>query len=131
METKMNVNEFLQKYRRVYTCMNLNVTRPRIRCADGYTVSVQAGWGIYSAPREDADCYTHVEVGYPSEHHGEFNEWSDGAGVFGFVPVDVVDKVLNDHGGIVGADFSNDGAGLWKDMYDEENGGGETVQTIY
>lgn len=118
----MNVNEFLQKYRRVYTELELCVTRPRIRCSDGYTVSVQAGWGIYSVPRNDSDCYTHVEIGFPSEHYGEFDQWSDGAGVFAYVPVDVVDKVLNDHGGIAGADFSNDCAGKWADMYDEEKG---------
>lgn len=61
----MTINEFLRKYRRVEHGMN--VTRPRVLCADGFTVSVQAGCGIYSIPRGDADDYTHVELGYPSQ----------------------------------------------------------------
>ena len=34
--------------------------------------------------------------------------------VYAFVPIKLVDSVLEMHGGIVGADMSNDGAGVWK-----------------
>lgn len=44
----MTINEFLRKFRRVEHGMN--VTRPRVFCTDGFTVSVQAGCGIYSTP---------------------------------------------------------------------------------
>ena len=71
----MTINEFLQKYRLVRHGMN--VTRPRVKCADGYTVSVQAGWGIYSTPREDADAYAAVELGYPSAVDEELRPYAE------------------------------------------------------
>lgn len=115
----MTINEFLQKYRRVENGMN--VTRPRVKCADGFTVSVQAGCGCYSAPYGDADRYTMVELGYPSSvddiilPYGENVETPRESSVFGHVPVEVVDQLLEAHGGIVGADFSNDRAGKWRE----------------
>ena len=113
----MTINEFLRKYRRVEHGMN--VTRPRVLCADGFTVSVQAGCGIYSIPRGDADDYTHVELGYPSQgeeallKYAENREWPTDT-VYAYVPVELVDKVLKAHGGITGADFINDKAGKWR-----------------
>lgn len=105
-EDKMMINEFLQNYRRVEHGMN--VTRPRVRCADGYTVSVQAGYGIYSIPQADADSYKNVELGYPSAIDEELDEYAESpGGVYGYVPVKLVDKVLKKHGGIVGTDFLN------------------------
>ena len=35
--------------------------------------------------------------------------------VYNFVPVELVDKVLDAHGGITDADFSNDRTGKWRD----------------
>lgn len=113
----MTVNEFLQKYRRVK--WDMNVTRPRVCCADGYSVSIQAGWGIYSKPQEDADTYEMVELGFPSMIDEDLAEYYDGS-ICAFVPVDLVDKVMQKHGGIVGADFSNT-SGSWEAM----NGGAE------
>lgn len=114
----MTVNEFLQKYRLVR--YEMNVTRPRVKCADGYTVSVQAGRGMYSTPRADADEYTAVELGYPSAADEELRPYAENeeillGTVYGFVPISLVDDALRKHGGIVGADFSNDQAGYWKD----------------
>lgn len=113
----MKVNEFLQKYRRVE--FGLNVTRPRVRCADGFTVSVQAGYGLRSLPGDDAVFYTHVELGYPSEVeedlllYEEDEEHPDDT-VYNYVPVTLVDEVFEAHGGIAGADFSNDRTGKWR-----------------
>lgn len=109
----MSINDFLQKYRRVD--FGMNVIRPRVKCADGYTVSVQAGYGSYSFPREDADFYEKVELGYPSEMDVEFEPYFDGS-ICAFVPVTVVDAVLKNHGGIVGADLSNDMMKVWRDV---------------
>lgn len=112
----MTINEFLQKYRRVE--YGMNVTRPRVLCADGFTVSVQAGCGIYSAPNCDADAYTHVELGYPSQKEEALLGYAENRRlptdtVYAHVPVGLVDKVLEAHGGITGADFSNDKAEKW------------------
>lgn len=48
----MTINEFLHKYRR--TEHGMNVTRPRVRCADGFTVLVQNGRWMRSRPGDDA-----------------------------------------------------------------------------
>lgn len=113
---KMTINEFLQKYRRVEHGMN--VTRPRVLCADGFTVSVQAGYGIHSIPGCDADSYIDVELGFPAEKEDDWIIYAKNRSmptdtVYSFVPVELVDKVLDTHGGITGADFSNDKAGKW------------------
>lgn len=110
------VNGFLQKYRRVE--FEMNVTRPRIKCADGYTVSAQAGYGIYSVPRIDADFYNAVELGYPSAEDKELIPYAENRNsplntVYGYVPVKIVDEVLKKHGGIIGADFSNVASKDW------------------
>ena len=49
----MTINKFLQKYRKQRNGMQ--IVRPRVRCADGYTVSVQAGEYHYCSPRADVD----------------------------------------------------------------------------
>lgn len=116
----MTVNEFLQKYRKLWDIgVPVNVTRPRVKCADGFTVSVQAGCGIYSTPAKDADEYTAVELGFPSEDDDLIKDYHD-TGVYPQVPVELVDMLFKKHGGIVGADFSNT-SGSWENM----NGGAE------
>ena len=113
----MTINEYLRKFRKVEHGMN--VTRPRVLCADGFTVLVQAGWGIYSTPHGNAEAYTHVEIGYPSRKeeallkYAENREWPTDT-VYAYVPVKLMDKVLDAHGGITDADFSNDRTGKWR-----------------
>ncbi len=115
----MNTNDFLQAYRKVM--YRMNVVRPRVRCKDGYTVSIQAGYGLYFIPREDADHYETVELGYPSKADKKLMPYAEDKSspletVYAYVPVALVDSVLEKHGGIVGADFSNDQAGRWRDV---------------
>jgi hypothetical protein len=98
----------------------MNVTRPRVKCADGFTVSVQAGRGMYSLPAADADSYTHVELGNPSMvdyeimTYSESATWGGQGGVYAGVPVEVVDAVLDKHGGIAGEEWSNNTKELWE-----------------
>lgn len=114
---KMTVNDFLRKFRKVEHGMN--VTRPRVLCADGFTVSIQAGYGLYSVPSFDVDNYITVEVGYPSHEekallvYAENPDWPTDT-VYGNVPVKLMDKILDAHGGITGVDFSNDITGKWR-----------------
>lgn len=121
---KMTVNDFLRKFRKVEHGMN--VTRPRVLCADGFTVSVQAGYGLYSTPNCDADAYTHVELGYPSRKEEALMEYAANRKqptetIYGSVPAELVDKTLEAHGDITGADFSNDLAGKWEDEKNAEH----------
>lgn len=59
------------------------------------------------------------KLGYPTDKDAELQSYAENkrdlcGSVYGFVPVKLVDEVLTKHGGIVGADFSNDGAGFWE-----------------
>ncbi len=90
---------------------------PRIVCADGFSISVQAAASSYCTPRCDSPDtpYTHVECGFPSstpmtpelkyyaealygrdESECDFTET-----VYGYVPVEIVKAELQEHGGVV------------------------------
>ena len=81
---------------------------PPMVCADGFKMSVQGHCGAYSHPRDDfAKHYTAVEVGYPSERVEDLMPYIDGEGsnptetVYGYVPVEVIEKIVAAHGGLV------------------------------
>ena len=87
----------------------IRTTCPPFRCKDGFTVSIQAGESLYSEPREwNAEKYESVELGYPSEADSLISEWAedpdDPAGgtdtVYGWVPIEVVNKLIDKHGGL-------------------------------
>ena len=102
----MTTNEYLQK-----TYKNGDEAtfrpRPRVICADGFSISVQANEYAYCSPRITYPGeYTKVELGYPSEPDELIEEyaedWDDLTDtVYGYVPIEVVDKLLEKHGGIV------------------------------
>lgn len=82
-------------------------TAPRITCADGASLSVQASRTHYCTPRDSVGPWIEVEVGYPSvappETWREFCEdWEHPTDtVYGYVPIDLVRKFIADHGGEV------------------------------
>ena len=41
---------------------------PHIVCTDGFTMSVQVGYSLYSTPNKVAKRYSAVEICFPSEH---------------------------------------------------------------
>ena len=95
----MNVNEFFKE---------AGATRnKRVICADGFEMSVQAHRSAYCSPRIDnAEKYTSVEIGFPSEREPMLIDFADEPShptetVYGFVPVQIVTLVLAKHGGIV------------------------------
>ena len=79
----------------------------RILCADGFSMSVQAGAESYCTPRhDDATAYTEVEIGFPNSQEDLLMRYAEDTNspigtVYGFVPVQVVINVLVKHGGIV------------------------------
>jgi hypothetical protein len=78
----------------------------RLECADGFSMSVQAGEYIYSSPRRDAAFpYYQVEVGFPSAKPMFFAEYAEQSDdytdtVYGYVPVELVEQEIVAHGGI-------------------------------
>ena len=95
----MNVSEFFKE---------AGATRNRrVVCADGFEMSIQAHRTAYCSPRTDnAEKYTSVEVGFPSEREPMLMQYCEEVSnptgtVYGYVPVQVVTNVLAKHGGIV------------------------------
>lgn len=80
---------------------------PRIQCADGLSLSVQAGSTAYCAPRNGTGPWTQVEVGFPSERIEELMEYAEDPNeptetVYGWVPIEIVEAVIEQHGGFAG-----------------------------
>lgn len=77
--------------------------RPRIFCNDGFSISVQASEFHYCEPRKltSSGEYKSVECGYPSKDVSELHPYEEGIGVAENVPLDLVDSILEQHGGIL------------------------------
>ena len=83
---------------------------PYVICNDDFEFSCQASSSHYSDPRSLADEYTQVEIGFPSlndkliEKYREDYGWEDDCGltnpVYPYVPVEVVDQLIEFHCGI-------------------------------
>jgi hypothetical protein len=74
----------------------------KIKCADGFTMSIQASKYHYCIPRNDAGPYTHVEIGFPSEvepllmpYAQDKDNPTDTA--YGYVPKEIVEQVVFKH----------------------------------
>ena len=115
----MKINEFIKKNLKVKVLNDdplmkhiMTTSRlPHIVCEDGFTMSVQVGYSLYSTPKKVAKRYSAVEIGYPSEPEELIKEYAEFAPfdedtadytdtVYPYVPVKIVDKVLKKHGGI-------------------------------
>lgn len=77
-----------------------------IRCADGLELSVQASAAHYCTPRDSTGPWTAVEIGFPTQRVEELLEYAENSDaptdtVYGYVPVEVVEAVINSRGGIV------------------------------
>ena len=120
---KTNINEFIKNNLKVKVLygnkdplmkhMMTSSRLPQIVCVDGFTMSVQVGYSLYSTPKKIAKRYSAVEIGFPSDHEPLIEEWAefipfgneDGSidytdTVYPYVPVKIVNKVLKKHGGI-------------------------------
>ena len=118
---KTNINEFIKNNLKVKVLSEDPLMKhiatssrlPQIVCVDGFTMSVQVGYSLYSTPKKIAKRYSAVEIGFPSDHEPLIEEWAefipfgneDGSidytdTVYPYVPVKIVNKVLKKHGGI-------------------------------
>ena len=115
----MKINEFIKKNLKVKVLNDDPLMKhimtssrlPHIVCEDGFSMSVQVGYSLYSTPKKVAKRYSAVEIGYPSEPEELIKEYAEFAPfdedttdytdtVYPYVPVKIVDKVLKKHGGI-------------------------------
>ena len=115
----MKINEFIKKNLKVKVLNDDPLMKhimtssrlPHIVCEDGFSMSVQVGYSLYSTPKKVAKRYSAVEIGFPSEPEELIKEYAEFAPfdedtadytdtVYPYVPVKIVDKVLKRHGGI-------------------------------
>lgn len=108
----MNTNEFLKKFYSAQLigsgafARTVQDLRPWAVCADGFGISIQASQYHYCSPRKDGQIdYKEVELGYPSKEEVLIADYAEDPDdltntVYGYVPVEVVDKMLEKHGGI-------------------------------
>ena len=105
----MNINQYLEKHKNIEERSGLlwRDNAPRVVCADGFVMSVQVSQSHYCSPRiNDAGYYDSVEVGYPSEWEVLLMEYAEEPEhptetVYGWVGIDVVDAIIEKHGGFV------------------------------
>lgn len=104
------INEYLKETRRVdklYDGSEYELNRPRLVCADGFSVSVQASEYHYCWPRiNGAEKYESVELGYPNLEDTLITDYAEDDDrltdtVYGYVPVHIVCELVEKHGGIV------------------------------
>lgn len=95
-----------------------NHLRPRVKCKDGFSVSIQRSHYHYcdlgmdytnmdSISYPDDISKTSYELGYPSKEESMIMEYAEDPSmptgtVYGHVPYDTVTEFLEKHGGIVG-----------------------------
>ena len=77
----------------------------RVFCKDGWDVSIGASSSHYCSPRGgNLHYYTQYELGFPSALDPTLAEYAESPDtvetVFGYVPVDVVQQILDSHGGV-------------------------------
>lgn len=81
-----------------------------VKCADGFSMSVQASKGSYCSPRDDSGPYDSVEVGFPSSYDYYLHEYAEDPDkptdtVYGWVPADTVMMCIDAHGGMVSGEL--------------------------
>jgi len=98
----MTVKEYLEK---TFVDNEYNV-RPRIKCNDGFSVSVQGGTRFhYCSPRQLCNIYSEVELGFPSRRIPELDKYAEEKKrhtktVFAYVPIEKVERLIEQHGGM-------------------------------
>lgn len=102
----MTIKEFVEKHRNPSPhCAFLGFV-PRIICNDGFNFSVQASRTHYCSPRDDFGPWEAFEVGFPSKPSRLLTEYQEDRrkpqkdNVFGWVPEEVIDKIIKGHKGI-------------------------------
>ena len=101
------INVYLEENKAMYPGI-LGLYRdlcPIVECIDGFSMSVQASKRHYCLPKSDDGPYVAVEVAYPSEEEELLTPYegstTDPNGVYGRVPVAIVNQIIKKHRGLV------------------------------
>jgi hypothetical protein len=99
----MNIKEYLES---TFDESLEYQVRDVVTCKDGFSISIQGGTrGHYCRPRARCNVYLELELGYPSELDDLISKYAECENtidtVFAFVPISVVEKLIEKHGGVV------------------------------
>lgn len=93
---------------------DVHIFRPLLVCKDGFSVYVQADKHRCCEPRGNKfdGGYAKVELSYPSKSDPLISQYAVDKrnltdSVYAYVPITVVDKLFEKHGGIKGPDFES------------------------
>jgi hypothetical protein len=86
-----------------------NITRKRLVCRSGFTMSVQAGETKYCEPRNNTGPYASAEIGFPSEEDNLIIDYAEDKNnptetVYGWVPAGIITALIIKHKGISSGD---------------------------
>lgn len=81
------------------------VKRPHLICNDGFKMSVQGSILHYCTPRITTQTYTAMEIGFPNRVEELLLDYAENLEnptntVYPYVPVEVIEAVIEKHGGI-------------------------------
>ena len=82
------------------------VVREVAVCMDGFFVSIQASRAHYCTPRKTIKTgeYSFVELGRLNEYPEKIEEFREGS-IYPYVPLDIAEELIKEHGGIRGDIF--------------------------
>ena len=108
MKDKMKCLTAIEYLKKTYKNDKSFYARKAVLCKDGFVISIQGGTdGHYCLPRMHCNIYDNVELGFPSKRENLIMEYIEDnenptETVYGYVPIEIVEKVIKKHGGIVG-----------------------------
>lgn len=78
---------------------------PKLNCVDGLKLSMQASKFHYCTPRDNYGPWSAVEIGFPTLTIPELLEYAEDADnptdtVYANVPLTLLAKIIDDHGGL-------------------------------
>jgi len=83
-----------------YSFKDMQHLRKNFVCKDGTVISIQASKTHYCSPRYNGPYrYDSVEISYDGEHAEILKNYTDTEPIYGYVPVDIVEKLIELHGG--------------------------------
>jgi hypothetical protein len=102
----MNISEYLMSQRNADDSDVSFPVADRIKCKDGFSISVQATHSAYCSPRTNIGPWESVECGFPSSTPEQIMQYAEDPDhpeetVYGYVPIEKVEELLASHGGIV------------------------------
>lgn len=102
----MTVSEYLQITYDYYHQQGIIFgVRDRVFCSDGFSISIQGSNVTYCQPQENRGDYTHLELGFPESAEPLISDWAEDKNdltgtVYPFVPIGIIEEVIQKHGGI-------------------------------